>query len=625
MPPLRFSVVGPAIIQVLRFVALAILIPSILFSLACGHSSSAATTTVGVAPTFTSTAPPIVQQGVVYTYTPTAVTSDNSTVTFALTTGPTGAAMANGTLTWTPTAAESRVSNSFTITATTSNNGTNTQTFTLTPNGTITGTAVDHAIAGTGLLNYSQNLSATTVEILFPNGTGGYNTLKGTGDSDGNFSIPNVPAGNFWLHIPHTYDGLAADNYIWTNSSTIDAGQLLIGRPNSVIAPADVTIQASDITLTVPPTSSDSIQWVSPDARASGAPAGVPTSPLNATFTQTGGLLDAAKGDRGFLLHSTTSGLITREVESETFDSITQTNGGTTTLTGSMTANTGSTTDPNIKITQFDAILDGVAGATSPYLRSFTLYDVGYPGTEGWLPSTVYAAQRSAPIQLISASLSSVSADTDLGSIPYGIVSSNGVAYMQFLDLASRIFYVGSSKYTFQDVGSIIVSNAVPTSGSPIVPLLFEPQTPSVNGLDFLSNQTSIPLAPQVGWAAPSGGTATAYELTVVNLASLGTSTPDIHYFYTSSAGLAIPAGVLQPSTSYVFILQAITYENPSFLTAPFRMGTGNYWTGEVSGTMTTVSSASAKAKKAVASTAPKSFRIVPASNGRIAVFEEKK
>jgi hypothetical protein len=625
MQPLRFSVVGPAaLLTVLRFVALAILISSVLFSLACGHSSSAATTTVGVAPTFTSTAPPISQQGILYTYTPTAVTSDSSTVTFALTTGPTGATMTNNTLMWTPTSAEARISNAFTITATTSNNGTNTQTFTVTPTGFINGTAIDHAITGTGLVNYEQNLGSAVVEVLFPNGTGGYNILRGTGYPDGNFNIPNVPAGSFWLHLPHYSNGVAADNYIWTNSSTIDAGQLLIGRPDAVAAPAGVTIQVSDVTLKVPPTSTDSIQWVSPDAKASGAPSGVPTTPLNATFTQTGHLLNSSKGDRGFLLHSTTSGQITREVESETFDSITQTDGGTTTLTGSMTANTGSTTDPVIKITQFDSILDDVGGTTSPVQRSFTLFDVGYPGTEGWLPSNIYAPQGSTPIQLIFAPLTNTATDTDLGSIPYGLVSSNGVGYMQYVNLGSRVYTIGGSTYTFEDVGSIIVSNAVPTSGSPIVPLLFEPQTPSINGLAFLSNQNSIPLTPQISWAAPTGGTATAYELTVVNPASLGTATPDVHYFYTSTTGLAIPSGVLQPSTSYVFILQAITYENPSFATAPFRMGTGNYWTGEVSGVMTTVSSASASRKKSNATT-PKSFRIVPDSNGRIAVFEEKK
>jgi hypothetical protein len=625
MQPLRFSVVGPAIIQLLRFVALAIFIPSMLFSLACGHSGSTTTTTVGVAPTFTSTAPPISQQGILYTYTPTAVTTDSSTVTFALTTGPTGATMTNNELMWTPTAAESRISNSFTITATTSNNGTNTQTFTVTPTGYISGTAIDQAITGTGLVNYPQDLGSAVVEVLFSNGTGGYNSLRGAGDSAGNFNIPNVPAGSFWLHLPHYSNGVAADNYIWTNSSTIDAGQLLIGRPDAVPAPAGVTIQVSDVTLKVPPTSTDSIRWVSPDAKASGAPAGVPTTPLNASFTQTGHLLNSSKGDRGFLLHYTTSGLITREVESETFDSISQTNGGTTTLTGSMSANTGSTTDPDIMISQFDSILDNVGGTTGPIQRSFTLFDAGYPGTEGWLPSSIYAPEGSTPIQLISAALTDTTTDTDLGSIPYGIVSSNGVAYMQYVNLGSRVYTIGGSTYTFQDVGSIIVSNAVPTSGSPIVPLLFEPETPSINGLAFLSNQNNIPLTPQLSWAAPTGGTATAYELTIVNPASLGTATPDVHYFYTSTTGLAIPAGVLQPSTSYVFILQAITYENPSFATAPFRMGTGNYWTGEVSGIMTTVSGAGTSTKRSKVSTTPKSFRIVPTSNGRITTFEEKK
>lgn len=71
------------------------------------------------APTFTST--PVVQaeEGVAYTYTLAATSSDKSAVAFALTSAPMGATLSGNTISWTPTHAESRVANAFTVTATT--------------------------------------------------------------------------------------------------------------------------------------------------------------------------------------------------------------------------------------------------------------------------------------------------------------------------------------------------------------------------------------------------------------------------------------------------------------------------------------------------------------------------
>jgi hypothetical protein len=617
MPSYRAAVIGPsAFIQVLRFVALALLIPAVLFSLACGGGSST-TTTVGPAPTFTSTAPPIAQEGALYTYTPTTTTTDNSTVTYTVS-GVTGAAFSNGTMTWTPTHAQSRVANAFTVTATTSTNGTATQTFSITPNGNIDGTAVDHAITGTGLVDYPQDLSAASIFALVPNKTGGFYTLTGSGDASGNFTVGNVPVGGFWLHIPRTDNGFTTDNYVWTTSSDIDAGQLIVGRPDAVLATTPVTVN-TNVTLTTAPVSGDTLLWSSPDAHSFGNVPALPSKNLVTTFPQNGGLIDSSKGDRGFLLHYTTSGLSSHILESETFSSLSETNGGTVSLTGSTVANSGSTTDPNIKITQFDAINAALPNTTGPTVKNFTLYDAGYPGTEGW---PIVNPSDSSLLALVSASLNNVTADTDLGSIPFGIVSQTGVGYAQFEDLSSRTISSGGSTYILQDVGSVIVANTIPSST--IVPLLGEPTAPTVNGVDFLSNQTITSLTPQISWGPPAVGTPTAYELTVLNPAAAGVPS-QVHYFYTSGSGVTIPPGILQANTSYVFILKAMLYQNSAFLTAPFRMGTSISATSEVSGLMTTSAGATATIRKnASNSVSPQTVLIQPAANGRLAITVKK-
>lgn len=599
--------------HVLRFFAVLLLGSAILFSLACGGGHSSTTTPAGPAPTFTSKASTIAREGVAYTYDIATTTTDGSSVTYKIATGPTGAAINGSTLAWTPTHAQSRTANAFTITATTSNNGSANQSFSVTPNGNIDGTAVDHAIIGTGLQNYPQDLSSATIEIFLPDGNGGFSRIKGSGDSSGNFSVPNIPASAaFWLHVPRTDHGFVSDDYIWTNASDVDAGQLVVGRPDIVLPTSNVTV-VPDATLTVNRVA-PTFAWKSPDARSFGTIAAPATSPLTTSFQHIGGLLNQSKGDRGFLLHYETSGLTSNVVESQTVDSITETDGGTTNLpAASMTANTGSTTDPNIKITQFDAINAALPGTTTPLTKSFTLYDAGYAGSDGWPPVT---PADNTPISLINVALNSVSADTDLGSISYGLVSKAGVAYAQFTDLGSRAFTVNSSSYLVQAVGTIMVTNTVPTASNAIVPVLSQPLNPTIDGKNLLNDQSNVSLTPKIAWNPPSVGPPTAYELIVLNPASLNAP----HYFFTNGNSVAFPPGVLQANSSYIFVLQAITYQNSAFPTAPFRMGTSATFVSEVSGLVTTGTGSVA----APATTGPTQvIRIVPAANGRITVIQE--
>jgi hypothetical protein len=624
MQSLRSSVVGPsALIRASRLVALTVVTFLIVFSMACGHGSTPITTT-GPAPTFTSTATKIAQEGNGYIYTISSTTTDGSTVTYTLTTGPTGAAISGNTLSWTPTHAQSRVSNNFTITATTSAKGTATQTFSITPNGNVNGSGVDHAIAGGTLVNYLQDFTSATIEVLIPDKKGGYFHLHGAGDSAGFFTIPNVPVGSYLLHVPRKDNGVVSDDYIWSDASDIDVGQLLLGRPDAVQG-TGVTIAAQSVGLAVAPTGSDSIRWVSPDARASGSPSGAPTNPYSASFPQTGGLIDSSKGDIGYLLHYTTSGGITREVESVNIPSLTETNGGTVSLPGSMTAVSGSTTDPVVKISAFDAINAAVVGVDVPTTKSFTMFDAGYAGTEGFPPTALYAQNDAAPIQLINIPMNSITTDTDFSSIPYGMVSSKGVPFVQLVDLSSRSFNIGGSHYTFQNDGQITISNTIPSASNSTAPVLGEPVNVTVDGKNFFTNQGSISLAPQVSWGPPSVGTPTSYELTVINPATLGSATPDVHYFYTSANGVAIPSGILQPNTSYVFILQAMLYQTNTFSTAPFRIGTNGAWTSEVSGILTTTSGAATiRHQAATTPAAPRNVLVSPGANGKLAVSIKK-
>ena len=121
----------------LRFALVSLALVSLVLSIACGGSGGG-TQVPPSTPTFTSVPVTAATEGVAYAYQLAAIDPAGGSVTFSLTSSPTGATLSGNSITWTPTAAESRVSNSFTATATTTSGGTASQSWTVTPGGTIT-------------------------------------------------------------------------------------------------------------------------------------------------------------------------------------------------------------------------------------------------------------------------------------------------------------------------------------------------------------------------------------------------------------------------------------------------------------------------------------------------------
>src|SRR5208282_1320130 len=99
---------------------------------ACGSNSNSTPQN----PVFTSTPVTAASQDTSYIYQLAATDPSGGTVTFSLVTEPAGATLSGSTINWTPTAAESRISNSFTAKATSSSGGGATQSWTVTPTGT---------------------------------------------------------------------------------------------------------------------------------------------------------------------------------------------------------------------------------------------------------------------------------------------------------------------------------------------------------------------------------------------------------------------------------------------------------------------------------------------------------
>ncbi len=194
---------------------------------ACGGGSQS----VPQNPTFTSTPVITAAQGTAYTYTLAATDPSDGTVSFSLIAAPAGAALNGDTISWTPTASESRISNSFTAKASTSSGGSATQSWSVTPLGTVTVNWVDTNWTAAGPISNPHD-SPSAPAALAPQPDGSLSLLPGTLLSPGVYGIPNVPGGNYYLIVINV-QGIPPIGF-WTNSSTFDLGRDTMGTPTGL-------------------------------------------------------------------------------------------------------------------------------------------------------------------------------------------------------------------------------------------------------------------------------------------------------------------------------------------------------------------------------------------------------
>jgi hypothetical protein len=568
-----------------------------LFLTACGDNATSGGPPI-VDPIFSSTPPPAAQEGATWSYTVAATNPSGGSVTYALTTSPSGASLSGATVTWTPTHAESRTDNNFVISATTSEGGSAKQSFTITPNGTINATVIDHAVTGRGLVPVPLDLSRSTIEALVPVSSGGFTTIAGTGDANGNITIPNVPAGSYWLNIPllvaRNAVSLTRSQYLWISASDLDLGSLTQGRPTTVLLTLPVTINPN-VNLTVSPVIGDLMQWLSPDAGPTiSASAPVTSSPFTTPMTQRSlGAIDSSQGDRAFLAHYTGGPALGSSspfamVEFLEDDSVIETSGGTVSVTGTMSPITPISAHPVIDFSQFDAVLP--SGLTSSFtVKEFVITDPMYSGAEG----------VAGGITVFQQPFAFTATDTDLGEISFGLLGSGDSPAFLLIDEALAEYTV-NGVHILTTFGTTLGTATIPTASKPLVPIISAPTSITIDGKDFAPNQTGISAAPAISWTAPTTGTADYYRVTILDFGPAATSGINLQIweFLTTQTSLSIPPGLIQAGDQFSVALAANSTPGSSFVTAPFRR------TGEFSavmggsGLMTVAGSSAASSRK---------------------------
>ena len=520
-------------------VFLAVLAVSFFLVACSGGSTGAANSTVAsIVPTFTSTPGTAASQGATYTYQ--IETSPGSNVALALVTAPSGATLAGNTITWTPSAAQSRAPNQFSLTASTAA-GSASQSWSVTPAGTVSGSWIDTYWTSSGPVLVPFDWSKVPILVppraLIPQPDGSFQTLQGKGNSDGTFSIPNVPGGYYWL--------APAGSAYWTSGSTFDFGSNGNPPPNGLSVLANITN-----TFTLNFNGLDALQsgdevvffWDSAPpfslVATAASPAGATSFSATATINSN---LDFSQSAPGFLL----------QYEPETFGTLSALMlgpeltipslsfpGGTSTITLTRTLNPSpkASFDLNIEGSAWVPLFSGAGpSSATPERADLELTTQPFVTAANALSTFGTSIALLGDLQPLPALFSAVCADSHPtapnsftappGEPPITTDQDFGPAQYEdpFPPAWPRVFTFcqtasvpvpipgSTTPILFQLVDTQISS--VPQS--PISPLTGQVQNPTIDGMSLFVAESVSATGVTLKWTAPSGVTPTGYRITV--------------------------------------------------------------------------------------------------------------
>jgi hypothetical protein len=444
----------------------------------------------------------------------------------------------------------------------------------LTSTRTVTGTRIGHYNNGP----LPVDLSTMTVAAYVPSGSG-YTVITGTGTSSGTFTISNVPAGFYWLQLGSTF--------LWTSNTVVDADFISNFRSNAVFADYSTTFLTFDLTNLNSWQSTDLFEIACPNNDSFDFfPGTVGETTFTGTFNYLGYLSDASQGDQYYI-----SQLITQTVSGFPFTALgrfiappkfTQAQGSDTSINGNLTT----ISQPN----SFEANVNGAdlmtqalaANPSATLFGSFLALDV-YPA------SFAHGQTTATPDLIIYGGAPTISSNGDLGPVLYGnpYPSSKWPLFVIYS-------YEGVTNYTAPGATTSAplvtytygVTTTLPTTTSPIKPLVGVAQKPSINGKNFFGNLSGVGLTPVVKWAPPAVGTATYYLVTVYQLTNVGGTTVAtvVGSLSTQQAALRIPTGLLTAGQAYVFEVSAYYIPGLNFAKNPYFFGSTTAQADVISG-----------------------------------------
>jgi hypothetical protein len=563
---------------------------------ACSGNNN--TTSAPAAPVFTST--PVTQavEGSPYSY---QLAASGTAVTFFLTNAPIGATLSGNTISWTPTAEQSRVSNSFIVTATASGSASATQSWTVTPSGTVSISRIDTLWNESGSTSRPFDWSpiSSSVAALVPQPDGSFKSLSGTAGANGAFEIPNVPAGYYWLKLG------PRDTY-WTSSSTFDVGSDIFVPVTAAIAPTTSTTYINFSFTSLDPV--PAIGQLQVDTPESGAP--LFWSSTNAGSTTAGG----AVGIGSNLDFSVIKNAFVRQYEPASFgpvngyvlgpeltlSNLSLTTGGHNTISGALNPAVPASINLSVQGSAWISLFDHVA-PTTPTITGGGFYLSVQP----YIAADGTNVSLSNPIDLIWPKANSSSSffasitcsanpplttDVEAGTVQYGD---------PFPAAWRRTFRVCQTASVAVPVpgGStqnINLTNTQTTSlpTATVKPLLSAVLNPKINGADLFTASTMSSTGVTLTWNPPAIGTPIGYDVAIMSPTTLPDGT--VNYLSSTTLGTAktsmtIPPNLLASGRTYLFVITSLADGRANIETSPHRSSLPTASADVISAPITTV------------------------------------
>jgi len=577
------------------------------------------------APIFTSTPGTAAEQDVNYSYQVAATDPSGGSVSFSLTTAPTGAALSGSAVSWTPAAAQSRLANSFTVTATTSEGGTATQSWSLSPTGTVT--VSDVATYWTAAGQQQVPLPPSTsihVSAVVPQSDGSLLVPPGSTTAPGVISIPAVPAGFYWLTIggpPPTLGGFAA---YWTSTSTFDAGRDFAGAPTPILNNQTTTTFAFNLSG-LDSTSVQTEVAFNPGVNFFASYLYDPADSPNLTDQfSLGTNIDWSQIKTAFLTQyePLTLGPLNNFVLglAATLDNLSWSNGATNTITqtlqpshqnsitldvlGSQWAPQFTNAAPYSPI-QFSS---GLSLLAEPYVTGINAPGVGFgenltlAGTALQLSGFGFSFQPFGDCDALGFptigynTQPAILTDQNLGALQYGDpFDSSWTRAFSFCQEAIVPIPLPNSGSTVNF--ALVNSESTAPSNTPLAPLVGPVQAPTIQGASLFTAATLTTTTPMLSWSAPTTGTPIGYRVQPFVATTLPNGIPTYEpagsYSATQTSITALP---LSGGNTYVFAITALMDGAAKIQTSPYRSALPTAYASVVSAPITISAGAASKA-----------------------------
>jgi hypothetical protein len=563
---------------------------------ACGGSAGSGPQ----APVFTSTPVTAAAQDTVYSYQLAATDPAGGAVTFSLSAAPASATLSGNTLTWTPSAAQSRVANNFKVTASTPSGGSASQSWMVTPTGTITVTFIN-TLWGPNGSTHASTRPTELVMALAPQPDGSFVAMPSTAVSPGVWTIANVPAGHYWL-LFQPGPVLGAATGFWTSTSNFDDGSDIAGSPLPILSSSQSTMFNLELTGLDAAPAGGGVAFVTDLA---GIPAtfvdAQEATTLSDSFTLTDPL-DWSQVHDGFLLQlepvSAGSLNLLALGPELTLSNLNLTSGTTNQIAGGLQSGTQASLHLGVQGSQWAPLFQNI-GPVAATLQSSWLSlqaepfvtgrnaNTGLAGPNLFMllpnpsgttltPATLPGACQNIPFFLPPLGMDKIVTDQDFGTVQYDDPFPAGWTRAQTFCQGATLTMslpVGTASVNFPI--PVLNAEAVVPSNSPLVPIAAPVLNPTVNGTSLFTPTTLNTTAVTLAWSAPTAGTPPfGYKVLIMQIQPLSGSLNGIEImsagaYATAQTSITLPPQV--PGQVYLFLITTAVDAVANMETSPNR------------------------------------------------------